>query len=64
MNNQNNGVFDALGVQQSTQVTHADGHTTVSKTPKVTSKGQVYARQDQQSVFLQTARAECIGGML
>lgn len=25
-----------------TVVTHADGHTTVSKTPKVTGKGQVY----------------------
>jgi bacteriophage antirepressor len=25
-----------------TAVTHADGHTTISKTPKVTGKGQVY----------------------
>ena len=25
-----------------TVVTHSDGHTTVSKTPKVTGKGQIY----------------------
>jgi anti-repressor protein len=25
-----------------TVITHSDGHTTISKTPKVTGKGQVY----------------------
>jgi len=25
-----------------TAVTHADGHTSINKTPKVTGKGQVY----------------------
>lgn len=36
-----------------TVVTHADGHTTVSKTPKVTGKGQVYF----VNKFLTTSKA-------
>lgn len=33
-----------LGVMRikETSVTHADGHVTVSRTPKITGKGQVY----------------------
>lgn len=34
----NLGLFEI----KETSITHADGHTTVSKTPKVTGKGQIY----------------------
>ena len=32
------GLFEV----KETAITHSDGHTSVSKTPKVTGKGQVY----------------------
>lgn len=34
----NMGLFEI----KETSVTHSDGHTTISKTPKVTGKGQIY----------------------
>ncbi len=37
-----------------TSVTHSDGHITISKTPKVTGKGQVYFINKLRNDYTQT----------
>ena len=46
----NMGLFEI----KETTISHSDGHTTVSKTPKVTGKGQIYFINKFKELLIKT----------